>query len=157
MALPSHTDQVFGWHQRSLPHLRHEKSSSTYPSWLYRFLFWRLPRHWKSTLAYVFFYHTALLSWYSKLSSCVLTCTNHAEYAALALGAKECEWLLVLFGEFECADVHKPIPMYVDNSGVISMVANPVDHQADKHVQISQHYTRELACPACYSSPTCRY
>ena len=35
--------------------------------------------------------------------------------------------------------------MYVDNSGVISMVANPVDHQANKHVQISQHYTRELA------------
>ena len=99
----------------------------------------------KSTLAYVFFYRSALLSWYSKLSSTVLTCTNHAEYAALALGAKECEWLLVLFNEFDCSDVLKPIPIYVDNSGVISMVANPVDHQANKHVQISQHYTRELA------------
>ena len=99
----------------------------------------------RSTLAYVFFYSSALLSWYSKLSSSVLTCTNHAEYAALALGAKECEWMLTLFDEMECKDVVEPIPIFIDNSGVISMVANPVDHQANKHVKISQHYTRELA------------
>src|SRR6185437_8935027 len=42
----------------------------------------------KSTVAYVFFYGGAILSWFSKLHTFVTTCTNHSEYAALASGAK---------------------------------------------------------------------
>jgi len=45
----------------------------------------------RSTLAYVFFYDNAILSWYSKLNTYVTTCTNHSEFPALALGAKEAE------------------------------------------------------------------
>jgi hypothetical protein len=32
----------------------------------------------------------------------------------------------------------------VDNSGVISLIQNPVDHAANKHIRLSCHYTREL-------------
>jgi len=32
----------------------------------------------------------------------------------------------------------------VDNSGVISLVFNPVDHQSNKHVRIICHIAREL-------------
>ena len=42
----------------------------------------------RSTLAYVFFYGNAILSWYSKLNTYVTTCTNHSEYNALALGGR---------------------------------------------------------------------
>jgi hypothetical protein len=45
----------------------------------------------KSTIAYVFFYGGAILSWFSKLHTFVTTCTNHSEYAALAQGAKEAQ------------------------------------------------------------------
>ena len=98
----------------------------------------------RSTLAYVFFYGQAILSWFSKLNTYVTTCTNHSEYCALAHGAKEAEWLVLLFKSFEPDIVHTPIPLLVDNSGVVSMVFNPISHQTNKHVRIGCHYTREL-------------
>jgi hypothetical protein len=99
----------------------------------------------KSTVAYVFFYGEAILSWYSKLHTYVTTCTNHSEYAALFLAAKEAQWLIYLFEELEPAHLHKPIPLYVDSSGVVSLVFNPVDHSANKHIRLACHYARELA------------
>ncbi len=56
----------------------------------------------------------------------------------------EAEWLLLLFKQLLPEDQHTPIPILVDNSGVVSMVFNPVEHQSNKHVKISCHYTREL-------------
>lgn len=98
----------------------------------------------RSTLGYVCFFGTAITSWYSKLNTYVTTCTNHSEYCALALGAKEVEWQVLLFSELEPAVVATPVPVLVDNSGIISMVFNPVDHQSNKHVRVGCHYTREL-------------
>ena len=98
----------------------------------------------RSTIAYTFLYGPAILSWYSKLNTYVTTSTNHAEYCALAQGAKEAEWLIALFKEIDPGKKLTPVPMLVDNSGVVSMVLNPVSHQANKHIRISCHYTREL-------------
>jgi hypothetical protein len=78
----------------------------------------------KSTIGYAFFYGGAILSWHSKLHSFVTTCTNHSEYAALAHGAKEAQWMVYLFSELEPTLKHVPLPLFVDNSGVISMVFN---------------------------------
>ena len=99
----------------------------------------------RSTVAYVFYFHGAIISWYSKLHSFVTTSTNHSEYAALALGTKEAQWMVYLFDQLEPEVKHEPVPLYVDNSGVISLVQNPVDHQANKHIRISCHYAREMA------------
>ncbi len=98
----------------------------------------------KSTIGYIFFYGNAPLSWYSKLHSFVTTSTNHSEYAALAQGAKEAQWYVYLFQQLEPQAVHTPVPLFVDNSGVISLLQNPVDHAANKHIRISCHYSREL-------------
>jgi Reverse transcriptase (RNA-dependent DNA polymerase) len=98
----------------------------------------------RSTLAYAFFYGQSAVSWYSKLNTYVTTCTNHSEYAALALGAKEAEWFVTLMHQLDPANPQVPVPIFVDNAGIVSMVFNPVDHQANKHVKISCHYTREL-------------
>jgi len=64
----------------------------------------------KSTLGYVFYFGRAILSWHSKLHSYVTTCTNHSEYAALFLGAKEAQWLVYLFDELDAGQPHNPIP-----------------------------------------------
>jgi len=96
-----------------------------------------------STVAYVFFYDDAILSWYRELYSFVTTCTNHSEYAALYLAAKEAQWMVYLFEELEPGT--SPMPIYVDSSGVVSLVFNPVDHQSNKHIRIGCHYARELA------------
>jgi histone deacetylase 1/2 len=98
----------------------------------------------KSTIAYVFFYGGAILSWFSKLHTFVTTCTNHSEYAALAQGSKEAQWMVYLFEQLESKVKHTPVPLFVDNSGVISLVFNPVDHQSNKHIRISCHFAREL-------------
>ena len=97
-----------------------------------------------STVAYIFRLDNAVLSWFSKLHSFATTCTNHSEYAALFNAAKEAQWLVYLFQEFKLAGQLTPIPIYVDSSGVVSMVFNPVDHQSNKHVKIEHHYSREL-------------
>lgn len=99
----------------------------------------------KSTIGYAFFYGGAVLSWFSKLHTYVTTCTNHSEYAALAAGSKEAQWMIYLFEELEPKVKHTPVPIFVDNAGVISLVFNPVDHQSNKHVRLSCHYARELA------------
>ena len=96
------------------------------------------------TLAYVFYFHGAILSWFSKLHGFVTTCTNHSEYAALGLGAKEAQWMVYLFEQLEPQAKHQPVPLFVDNSGVVSLVFNPVDHQANKHIRLMYHYAREL-------------
>lgn len=97
-----------------------------------------------STIAYVFRLDNAVLSWFSKLHSYVTSCTNHSEYAALFAAAKEAQWLVYLFQDFRLTSGLTPIPIYVDSSGVVSMVFNPVDHQSNKHVSIAHHYSREL-------------
>ena len=51
---------------------------------------------------------------------------------------------MYLFQDFKLAADLMPIPIYVDSSGVVSMVFNPVDHQSNKHVSIEHHYSREL-------------
>ena len=53
--------------------------------------------------------------------------------------------MIYLFEELEPDVKHEPVPLYVDNSGVISLVQNPVDHQANKHIRVNCHYAREMA------------
>ena len=80
------------------------------------------------------------------MHSFVTTSTNHSEYAALALGAKEAQWLSILFNEIDPkpSKPHLPVPIYGDSSGVIALVFNPVEHQANKHIRVADHYAREL-------------
>jgi len=65
----------------------------------------------KSTIAYVFNYGGAILSWYSKLHTFVTTSTNHSEYAALTAGAKEAQWMVYLFSELDPEIKHTPVPI----------------------------------------------
>ena len=51
---------------------------------------------------------------------------------------------MYLFQELDAGQTTTPVPIYVDSSGVVSMVFNPVDHQSNKHVRIAHHYAREL-------------
>jgi hypothetical protein len=62
----------------------------------------------RSTLAYAFYYYGAIVSWYSKSNTYVTTSTNHSEYAAMGLGAKEAEWQLLLFLSLDPKARHTP-------------------------------------------------
>ena len=43
-----------------------------------------------------------------------------------------------------CILERRPVPIFGDSSGVIALVFNPVDHQANKHIRVADHYAREL-------------
>ena len=53
--------------------------------------------------------------------------------------------MVYLFSDLDPRTSHTPVPLFVDNSGIVSMVFNPVEHQSNKHIRISLHYARELA------------
>ena len=87
----------------------------------------------RSTVAYVFFFSGAIVSWFSKLHTLVTTSTNHSEYVAFALGAKEAQWMIYLFSELESEVKHEPVPLYVDNSGVISLFTHIFNDLSRQH------------------------
>ena len=59
----------------------------------------------RSTVAYVFFYGSAVISWKTKLYSFATTSSNHSELVASALAAREAKFLLLLVSSL-CLDTH---------------------------------------------------
>ena len=100
----------------------------------------------RSTIAFMFFFGNAPISWYSKLHTYVTTCTNHSEYAALFAAAKEAfylvGWLKPLEKFLVCA--LEPVPIFNDNHGASALAKDPVGRFKNKHVLMAHHYTQEL-------------
>ena len=96
----------------------------------------------KSTIGYIYYYYGAPVSWHSKLHSFVTTATNHSEYCASATAAREARFLGKIFERL--GDKPYPIALFSDSMGAVAMNTNPVMHKASKHVEIADHYAREL-------------
>lgn len=97
----------------------------------------------RSTMACVFFYWGCPISWKSRLHTFVTTSTNHSEYVASAIAAREAKWvekMAFFLGEEESV---RPIALFSDSAGAIAMAHNPVRHEASKHVDLADHYSRE--------------
>jgi hypothetical protein len=97
----------------------------------------------RSTLAYVFFFCGCPISWHSKLHSVITTSTNHSEYCAAAKAAKEAKLWDKIMNEIGFGRYVRPIDLFSDSKGCISMTYNPVDRAASKHVDLADHYARE--------------
>ena len=98
----------------------------------------------KSTLAYVKFFEGGPLSWHTKLHSLLTTSTNHSEYCAAAKAAREAKWIEKIFIFLGFACFVKPIDLFSDSKGSIAMTYNPVQRSASKHVDLADHYAREM-------------
>ena len=97
----------------------------------------------RSTLAYVFFFCGCPISWHTKLHSVITTSTNHSEYCAAAKAAKEAKWWEKLLSEIDFGRFVRPIDLFSDSKGCISMTYNPVQRAASKHIDLADHYARE--------------
>ena len=105
----------------------------------------------RSTIAYVFFYSSCVLSWKTKLHSFVTTSTNHSELVASAMAAREAKYLsgiLSVLGAPGKASLfakgQENVSLFSDSMGVVAVAANPVTHAATKHLEIADFYVREL-------------
>lgn len=80
----------------------------------------------------------------SKKQPYVALSTIESEYIAKALAIQEALWLTQLLVEIGIEGfLKKPIPIYVDNNGAITLASNPEFHAATKHIAIRFHRLRE--------------
>ena len=100
----------------------------------------------RSTIAFVFYFGSAVISWYSKLHSFVTTCVNHSEYAAMFNGSKEAFYLAKWLSPLEnfLLTQTRPVTIFNDNNGANSLAFDPVGRFKNKHVRMEHHYVQEL-------------
>jgi hypothetical protein len=100
----------------------------------------------RSTIAFIFFFDTNAISWFSKLHGYVTTCSNHSEYAALFVGSKEAFYLIGWLQPLQSfLNLQlEPTPIFLDNDGAKSLSQDPVGRFKNKHVRMAHHFTQEL-------------
>ena len=98
----------------------------------------------RSTLAYLFFMEGCPVSWHTKLHSYITTSTNHSEFCAAAKTAREAKWFEKLLVEIGFGAFCRPIDLFSDSKGAIAMTYNPTHRAASKHVDLADHYAREM-------------
>ena len=98
----------------------------------------------RSTNAYIFFFEGCPVSWHTKLHSFITTSTNHSEYCAAAKAAKESKWWETVMTELGFTEHIRPIDLFSDSKGCIAMTYNTVQRTASKHIDLADHYAREM-------------
>ena len=98
----------------------------------------------RSTMAFIMFFEGCAISWKSKLHTFLTLSTNNSEYVASAKCAREAKWLWNIYNSIGLSKYVKPIVLFSDSQGAISLAYNPVLHESNKHVEVADHYAREL-------------
>lgn len=97
----------------------------------------------KSTTGYLFkLFEQCTITWNTKRQASVAASSTEAEYMALYEAVKEALWLKSLATSINLC-ITKPIVIYEDNSGCISIASNPTNHKRSKHIDIKYHFSRE--------------
>ncbi|CAL1356765.1 unnamed protein product [Linum trigynum] len=104
-----------------------------------------------STMVFLVYYGSNLISWKSKKQRSVARSSTKAEYCALAHVTSELLWIQNLLRE-----LHHPVPfvptIYCDNLGAVTFSANPIHHSRIKHLALDYLFVWDLvqsssACP----------
>ena len=113
----------------------------------------------RSTTGYVYLSYGGPICWRSKKQSSTALSSCESEYMAASEAAKEAIWLTRLYkSDLKIEDVSletrgdltekeyqgaKPLTVFEDNVGCISLSKNPVMHRSSKHIEIRYHFVRE--------------
>ncbi|XP_057418603.1 uncharacterized mitochondrial protein AtMg00810-like [Lotus japonicus] len=96
----------------------------------------------KSTSGGCHFLGNCLVSWSSKRQSTISLSTAEAEYVA---ASSCCTQLLWIKHQLEDYNFHESsIPLLCDNTSVINIAKNLVQHSRTKHIEIKHHFIRNL-------------
>ncbi|KAK9053345.1 hypothetical protein SSX86_029978 [Deinandra increscens subsp. villosa] len=95
----------------------------------------------KSTTAGCQFLGERLVSWQCKKQTSVATSTSEAEYVAASSCCSQVLWIQQQLRDYGLNFLTTPI--YIDNSAVISITKNPVQHSKTKHIDIRYHFIRD--------------
>ncbi|KAK1396495.1 hypothetical protein POM88_006358 [Heracleum sosnowskyi] len=95
----------------------------------------------KSTTGSCQFIGGRLVSWFSKKQHSVSTSTAEAEYIAAGSCCAQILWMKNQLLDYGL--VLNNIPIFCDNTSVIAISDNPVQHSRTKHIDIRHHFIRE--------------
>jgi hypothetical protein len=100
----------------------------------------------RSTVAYVFFYRGAVVSWRTRLYSFVTTSTNHSELVASAMAAREAKFLLMVFTATGLCTRANPanllvragtgVDLFTDSMGVVAIARSSALSSATRHIEV---------------------
>ena len=96
----------------------------------------------RSTGGWVTYLHGCAVQFHSKLLTFVTTGTNHSEYVTGAGCARECNFQSNL--AVELGMTRPTIQVHSDSTGSIAQSYNPTNRAASKHVDLADHYIREM-------------
>jgi hypothetical protein len=96
----------------------------------------------RSLGGYVFKLNGAPVTWHSKKQPTVALSSTEAEYMAATSTIQDSIWLAALLRDLGFPQT-RPIPIYEDNQGCISLIKNATDHARTKHIDIKYHFIRE--------------
>jgi hypothetical protein len=102
----------------------------------------------KSVSGFVVMFYGGPLSWGSKKQRSVATSSCESEYMAVAMCAKQGQWIAQIFRDLELGKYvssnNSTVQMLGDNQGALALVENPHLHERSKHIDISCHFIRDL-------------
>ena len=84
------------------------------------------------------------VSWKTARQHAVTLSSTEAEYYALTEAAKEAKWHQILLKELQYNGYDaRPVTLYGDNTGSLSLAENPEHHGRAKHIDVRMHYIRQ--------------
>jgi hypothetical protein len=85
---------------------------------------------------------SAVFSWNSRAQKTVVLSSTEAEYMSLSDVSRQLVWVNTLLSELGLDST--PIPLCGDNQGAIFMASNPVQERRIKHIDIHDHFIRQV-------------
>ena len=96
----------------------------------------------RSRYGYAVYYGRALISWRSKLHSCISLSSAQAEFTAATEVTKEVMWLRHLLSSVNLKE-RTSTPIHEDNRAVLKMASNLIISSRNKHMDLKMFYVRE--------------
>ena len=98
---------------------------------------------WRSQGGYLVFVGDCLVPWSSKRHRCVTLSSMEAEYVEAARSAQEVVWFRRLMRDLGYG-LKFPTVLWEDNKAAIAFSKNHTCHDRSKHIDIREHWLREL-------------
>jgi hypothetical protein len=98
----------------------------------------------KSTSGGALFLGESLVAWISKKQSSISLSSTEVEYIAATECCTQVEWMKQTLQYIKIV-FEEPTTIHCDNTSMISLSKNPVQHSKSKHIPIKYHYLRDHA------------
>ena len=95
-------------------------------------------------MGYCFSLRSGAISWASRKQKIVTTSSTEAEYISLSCGVQQALWIRNWLDKVELGLGAKPLDIFCDNLGAISVSETNRAHNLTKHLDLKYLFTRDI-------------